>query len=51
LLVLPLGDRAGAAQLPLPGSPVLGARAARAIKGRTLFVDRYEKALGVDKSG
>ncbi|MGL5819009.1 MAG: FAD-dependent oxidoreductase [Phycicoccus sp.] len=47
LLVLPLGERGGAAQLPLPGGPVLGAWAARTIKGRTLFVDRYRKALGL----
>ncbi|MGL4743700.1 MAG: FAD-dependent oxidoreductase [Dermatophilaceae bacterium] len=48
MLVLPLGERGGAGQLPLPGGPVVGARATRAIKGRTLFVDRYRKALGVD---
>ncbi|MGL4340335.1 MAG: FAD-dependent oxidoreductase [Rhodoglobus sp.] len=48
MLVLPLGDRRGASQLPLPGSPIVGAWATRAIKGRTLFVDRYQKTLGLN---
>ncbi|MGL5910724.1 MAG: hypothetical protein ACRCZP_12025, partial [Phycicoccus sp.] len=47
VLVLPLGERGGAAQLPLPGRPVAGRRAAHAIKGRTLLVGRYRRALGL----
>ncbi|MGL5810141.1 MAG: FAD-dependent oxidoreductase [Nocardioides sp.] len=46
LMIVPIGDNGGAAQLPLPGEPVFGRRVARAIKGRTLLVDRYRTLLG-----
>ncbi len=45
VMIIPLGDREGAAQLPLPGGPVFGAGLTRLIKGKTLLLPRYQRML------
>lgn len=45
-IVVPLGPHRGAGQLPVGDGVVIGRRMTRAIKGKDLFVPRYQRLLG-----